>query len=256
MDLTVNGGAISAGRYDTVVVNGDARMEPDVAFGLLRLRSGTLTATRLRGGVLECAGVVRCSQDMVVGHVRGHGILLVDGDLVCRTMRFVGTLRCRGSIRCAADLHVDGRLEDRRDIEARNMTLVGVLDAGDLRTGALALSPFEGHLLRRLGMTEYLGGSRARTVRAANVEASGLTCRSIMADQVTLRDGSQAGRVLFTRDLSLDASSDVALMRKDPSSDVALDEAFLEEGTPLEDRGRSAGRAPSSRSRDRQRRRA
>ncbi|OZG62377.1 hypothetical protein BLEM_0923 [Bifidobacterium lemurum] len=203
---------VRMGEYDTVVTTMPCRFDAHVRFGTL-LAHDILFAPSITGEVVVSkTAAISCSHDMRVGKVRGSGQLNVDGDLICDSLTFNGMVRCSGVIRCAGDLVVNGLLLNSRHVDADTVRVSGMLRASTVRARRLRLRPLRSGLVDRFRMDGFDGASTANQVIADEIEARGLVCKALRAEQATLIDGCRIENVTCERALTSDRSSSLLLV--------------------------------------------
>ena len=164
MDLRQSGGSIRAGRYHTITAGGGTAVESGVLFGTL-IVTGPVNAASCSGGAIDCrSGTLHCSGDMQVHALRGHGTIVVDGDLICDVVRFVGVIDVRGGIQCRTQLEVHGRLSGCGLVEADGIEVEGTLHADELHATRLRIGPLRALMFARPAMPDFATPSRVRTV--------------------------------------------------------------------------------------------
>lgn len=213
MDLNVGDGRVPEGVYGRLTVTGNAGLDDGVVFDALDVAEGTLDAPRIEGGRLTLdGGTVRCHGDMVVGRVRGHGRMVVDGGIDCDGMDLVGSVECLGVIRCAGAMRVNGRLTDASSITAQSTEVNGVLRGRTLDSRVFELRPLPSRLLFRLGAGDYAATSMLTRLAARRIDAEGLVCGHLAARIISLREGCRVERIDCSESLGMDWSSSATVI--------------------------------------------
>ncbi|OZG68922.1 hypothetical protein [Bifidobacterium eulemuris] len=203
---------VRAGEYDTLVATMPCRFDAKVRFDTL-LAHDVLFAPSITGEVLVSkTATIRCSHDVRVKRVLGSGQLHVDGDLICDSLTFNGVVRCSGVIRCAGDLVVNGMLLNTRQVDADTVRVSGQMKAATVRARLFRLRPLHSGLTNRFRMDGFDGVSTVNHVIADDIEARGLVCRALHAEQATLVDGCRIENVTCERTLISDSSSSLLLV--------------------------------------------
>lgn len=212
MNLTSHGGSVPPGTYGDLSLSGKHRLESGVSFTTLRT-SGMVNAGHCAGGrILMRSGCVVCSGNLSASALRGHGSILVRGDMTCGHVDFTGEIMVTGTLRIRC-LRMAGVLSGPRRIEAHRIEMTGHLSAALIHVGTIVLSPLRSALLHRHGMADYDETSVIDTITACLVDAHALRCHRIEADAVTLSEGCLVERVHYRETLCVDATSAVIVHR-------------------------------------------
>ena len=216
MDLTVDTGYVPRGDYGSIVVMSRATLAPGISFRRLELL-GALRCGVCEGGDMEMkAGVIDCSDSMRVGTIHGHGVLRVEGDLLCSGLDVTGMVRVAGRVECTGDVRVQGVLESPESVRGRDVHISGTVRARRLQgLETVDVRPLEGILLSRPAMVGYRGGSRAAEVTGTTVRLTSMRCGNVEGEDVTLAAGSHVHTARFTDSLSRDALSSVLVIDGD-----------------------------------------
>lgn len=215
MDLRQSGGSIRAGRYHTITAGGGTAVESGVYFSTL-IVTGPVNAASCSGGAIDCrSGMLRCSGDMQVHALRGHGTIVVDGDLICDVVRFVGVIDVRGGIRCHTQLEVHGRLSGCGLVEADGIEVEGTLHADELHATRLRIWPLRALMFARPAMPDFATPSRVRTVDGDTVTAHQLHCSTMHAQTVELSEQCRIERLYGGSRFTDDGTSTVMLRSPD-----------------------------------------
>ena len=216
MDLTVDVGGVPRGAYRRIVVRRRAILAPGVAFRRLEVH-GFLRCGDLRGGdVLIRAGSIDCAGIMRVEGIGGHGVLHVDGDVLCSRLDLTGAARVSGRVECSGDVTVTGMMEALGPVHGRQVRVDGAVRAQRLEgLDVVEVRPLKGILLSRPGMDGYREGSHASEVAGTTVRLVSMRCQSVRGREVTLAGGSHVHTARFTDSLTRDSRSSVLVVDGD-----------------------------------------
>lgn len=139
-NITMVDGHVPDGSYQNVTANGSCSCDAGMRFDGLRAR-GSFDAMGLDGGNVHCEGRLVCRGDMHVNRISGHGELHVGGDLRCSALDFTGKIIVQGDVMCPGGMTVRGLLRNRSCIVTRYLDMQGTLDADELRTERLRMTP-------------------------------------------------------------------------------------------------------------------
>lgn len=208
--MTLANGCARAAHYRHLRLEGDCELAPGVTFETCTV-AGNVTAYGCAGRQLVCeSGHVECRGTMQVAAINGHGRLCVGSDLLCESFAFVGDTSVNGAFVCSTSLLMIGRLLSGQRICSDAVRLIGVLEAIDLQVRSLCMEPLRSGLMARLGMREYLSHSHARYVVGITVNASGLDCEGLHAEQVELSGHSHVARLCSRNGYRGDGTSQVS----------------------------------------------
>lgn len=148
---------------------------------------------------------------MVDGHVPdgSYQNVTANGSCSCDAgMRFDG-LRARGSFDAmgldGGNVHCEGRLICRGDMQ-------GTLDADELRTERLRMTPLSSAMFGRSGMTEFTQTSNAERIIGGDLRVSRLICTLMQGVFIRLTDESHVERASCITKLAMDSTSSVLLV--------------------------------------------
>ena len=111
---------------------------------------------------------------MHVNRISGHGELHVGGDLRCSALDFTGKIIVQGDVMCPGGMTVRGLLRNRSCIVTRYLDMQGTLDADELRTERLRMTPLSSAMFGRSGMTEFTQTSNAERIIGGDLRVSRL----------------------------------------------------------------------------------
>lgn len=171
-NITMVDGHVPDGSYQNVTANGSCSCDAGMRFDGLRAR-GSFDAMGLDGGNVHCEGRLTCRGDMHVNRISGHGELHVGGDLRCSALDFTGKIIVQGDVMCPGGMTVRGLLRNRSCIVTRYLDMQGTLDADELRTERLRMTPLSSAMFGRSGMTEFTQTSTPNESSAAICVSAG-----------------------------------------------------------------------------------
>ncbi|WP_314686683.1 hypothetical protein [uncultured Bifidobacterium sp.] len=216
MDLTIDAGDVPRGEYGRIIVRRRATLDAGVVFRRLEVH-GFLRCGDCRGGdLLIRAGCIDCVGVMRVGEIRGHGVLRVDGDVLCSRLELTGTAKISRRVECSGDVHVRGMLDAPQSVRAREVRISGTVRTRSLKgLDVVEVHPLEGILLSRPGMEGYREGSRASEVTGTTVRLVSMRCGNVQGREVVLAAGSHVHTARFTECLTRDSRSSVLIVEGD-----------------------------------------
>lgn len=216
MDLTIDAGDVPRGEYGRIIIRRRATLGQGVVFRHLEVH-GSLRCGDCRGGdMLIRAGRIDCVGVMRVGEIRGHGVLRVDGDVLCSRLDLTGTARISGRVECSGAVHVRGMLDVPQSVHGREVRVSGTVRTRSLEgLDVVEVRPLEGILLSRPGMDGYRAGSRASEVTGTTVRLVSMRCGNVQGREVMLAAGSHVHTARFTDSLTRDSQSSVLVVDGD-----------------------------------------
>ena len=195
-NITMVDGHVPDGSYQNVTANGSCSCDAGMRFDGLRAR-GSFDAMRLDGGNVHCEGRLTCRGDMHVNRISGHGELHVGGDLRCSALDFTGKIIVQGDVMCSGGMTVRGLLRNRSCIVTRYLDMQGTLDADELHTERLRMTPLSSAMFGRSGMTEFTRTSNAERIIGGDLRVSRLICTLMQGVFIRLTDESHVERVHY-----------------------------------------------------------
>ncbi|WP_338069971.1 polymer-forming cytoskeletal protein [Bifidobacterium felsineum] len=204
---------VHSGIYDLIDVEDDATFANGVRFRTVMVE-GTLEAPKIQGDSLIIDnGIVRCSGRIHVRRISGRGTLEVKGDIICESIEMTGSVNTDGNIRCSGDMNITGALRNVHHIIADNLSMHGVLHGNDIDGRVFFTQPLHSTMFSRFGMPDYQAQSRVTLIKASEVSACKLICRTIKADSASLREGSAVEHAICSTTLGTDTTSNVMLLK-------------------------------------------
>ena len=210
-NITMVDGHVPDGSYQNVTANGSCSCDAGMRFDGLRAR-GSFDAMGLDGGDVHCEGRLVCRGDMHVNRISGHGELHVGGDLRCSALDFTGKIIVQGDVMCPGGMTVRGLLRNRSCIVTRYLDMQGTLDADELRTERLRMTPLSSAMFGRSGMTEFTRTSNAERIIGGDLRVSRLICTLMQGVFIRLTDESHVERASCITKLAMDSTSSVLLV--------------------------------------------
>ena len=204
-NITMVDGHVPDGSYQNVTANGSCSCDAGMRFDGLRAR-GSFDAMGLDGGNVHCEGRLVCRGDMHVNRISGHGELHVGGDLRCSALDFTGKIIVQGDVMCSGGMTVRGLLRNRSCIVTRYLDMQGTLDADELRTERLRMTPLSSAMFGRSGMTEFTRTSNAERIIGGDLRVSRLICTLMQGVFIRLTDESHVERASCITKLAMDLS--------------------------------------------------
>lgn len=211
-NITMVDGHVPDGSYQNVTTNSSCSCDAGMRFDGLRAR-GSFDAMRLDGGNVHCEGRLVCRGDMHVNRISGHG------ETACRRRPAVAPLwisparsSCRAMSCALAGMTVRGLLRNRSCIVTRYLDMQGTLDADELRTERLRMTPLSSAMFGRSGMTEFTQTSNAERIIGGDLRVSRLICTLMQGVFIRLTDESHVERASCITKLAMDSTSSVLLV--------------------------------------------
>ncbi|KAB7788632.1 hypothetical protein [Bifidobacterium cebidarum] len=204
---------VHSGVYDLIDVEDDATFANGVRFRTA-IVEGTLEAPTIQGDSLIIDnGIVRCSGRIHVKRICGRGELEVRGDILCESIELTGSVNTDGDIRCSGDMAITGALRNAHHIVADNLYMHGVLHGNDIDGRVFFTQPLRSTMFSRFGMPDYQAQSRVILIKASEVSACKLICRTMKADSASLREGTAVEHAVCSTTLGMDMTSNVLLLK-------------------------------------------
>ncbi|MBT1174887.1 hypothetical protein JS530_05120 [Bifidobacterium sp. LC6] len=203
---------VHSGTYGFIDIEDETEFSSGVRFRTTMVE-GTLEADEIQGDdLIMDNGTVRCTGPIHVHSISGCGTLMTEGDIVCENIALTGNLKSFGNIRCSGDLSLTGQLRNTHRISADAVYLCGVLQGHDVEGHILHMEPLRSNMYARFGMPDYQARSRITAIHANDVEAQELSCKTMRADVIALRDGSAVESAMCSTTLMIDHSSNVLII--------------------------------------------
>lgn len=173
IDIKVEGvGTIHEGEYGKVKIEGVGKIKGDVKF---------------KSMVIE--GTCSADENIVGKQLDIEGILKVEGDIKVRELSIEGLLKTNLSKIYADEIRVEGLMKNAGEVNADKVLIDGCIDINDLFGDEIEIN----YGYRRAhfffsGRRGFVKKNHANNIECSQLKACNMTCHSISATDIVLRD--------------------------------------------------------------------
>lgn len=192
-------GTLPGGCYGNIAIEGVATIKADVEFEELNIEGTCKCNGDLKGEVMKVEGVMSCKRDIRVKRLDIDGVVSSDG------------------IRVYADeIHVEGVLRNKGEVNADKVVIDGCASLNDLFGDDIQINYGSGrHFFGRLFGFRPEKMNTAHNIECSRLTASNISCHSISANEIHLRSHCHVDHITCDGKLEYDSTCKIKSIEGD-----------------------------------------